>query len=387
MIGLDKIEEWVREVEERPSSAPNILRYIGRRLSDLTERNEELLADNIQLRSGTKVEEYENRIANLEYQLELLKRQFNGEPVEEATPPQTYNILLFSSQGQALRVEFELDGLKPGVLASFEGDSIIATQGARILPVSSQEELLFVFDSGRTSTRPVSDIPTAREHLDWEKSYVIDPHPGEELVAVLPAARMSLYSFCLQTTRKGYVKKIPEVMFENHIAKSFIGSGVRIPVDKTCGLAFANKEDRYVLVSREGFLVCVDVERLPFTIEEAFRLTPGDYVVESFVLGSRTSLLVVAQNGKAIHREASWAEPVETLKNRGQSLYSKQRREAGVRVAGAAIVGEDDWGVALHSDGQLSVHKIGEIISGGGIPLRQEEVEILGFAAFQTNSQ
>jgi hypothetical protein len=54
MIGLEKIEEWVQEVEARPGSAPNILRYISRRLRDLSERNEELLAENILLRSGKK---------------------------------------------------------------------------------------------------------------------------------------------------------------------------------------------------------------------------------------------------------------------------------------------------------------------------------------------
>ena len=79
MISPDKIEEWIREVEERPSSASLILRYIANRLSELASWNEELLAENIELRSGRKVEEYESRIASLEYQVGLLKRQLGGE--------------------------------------------------------------------------------------------------------------------------------------------------------------------------------------------------------------------------------------------------------------------------------------------------------------------
>ena len=69
-----KIEEWIKEIEERPTSAPLIINYIAGRLQDLSKRNEELLAEVIALQSGNRVEEYERKIAHLEYQLELLKR-------------------------------------------------------------------------------------------------------------------------------------------------------------------------------------------------------------------------------------------------------------------------------------------------------------------------
>jgi hypothetical protein len=71
-----KIDEWMREAEARPESAVTIVRLIARRLGELTARNEELLAENIALQNGTRVEEYQKRIAHLEYQLDLLKRRF-----------------------------------------------------------------------------------------------------------------------------------------------------------------------------------------------------------------------------------------------------------------------------------------------------------------------
>src|SRR5919109_3975667 len=74
-----KIDEWMKEVEERPESALTIVRLVTRRLRDLTERNEGLLAENIALQNGTRVEEYQKRIAHLEYQLELLKRRFGAD--------------------------------------------------------------------------------------------------------------------------------------------------------------------------------------------------------------------------------------------------------------------------------------------------------------------
>ena len=67
MISPDKIDEWIREVEERPASAELIIRYIANRLSELASREEELAAQNIELLSGRKVDEYVSRIASLEY--------------------------------------------------------------------------------------------------------------------------------------------------------------------------------------------------------------------------------------------------------------------------------------------------------------------------------
>ncbi len=52
LINLDQIEEWIREVENRPSSAALIIRYIASRLKELSSRNEELLSENIELRTG-----------------------------------------------------------------------------------------------------------------------------------------------------------------------------------------------------------------------------------------------------------------------------------------------------------------------------------------------
>jgi hypothetical protein len=56
VITPKKIEEWIQEVEERPNSAPIILQYISNRLRDLSDRNEQLLAENIALLSGKRFE-------------------------------------------------------------------------------------------------------------------------------------------------------------------------------------------------------------------------------------------------------------------------------------------------------------------------------------------
>jgi hypothetical protein len=60
-------------------------------------------------------------------------------------------------------------------------------------------------------------------------------------------------------------------------------------------------------------------------------------------------------------------------------LYTTARRSAGVRVIGAAVAAPDDWGVALHGDGQLTLHAISDVLGKGAVPV---ETELLDFDTF-----
>src|SRR5512134_955064 len=110
-----KIDEWMKEAEARPESAVTIVKLVARRLRELMERNEELLTENIALQNGTRVEEYQKRIAHLEYQLDLLKRRFRTDesllaelPVN-AAETSTLSLLIYNTYGQVLRVELDSD--------------------------------------------------------------------------------------------------------------------------------------------------------------------------------------------------------------------------------------------------------------------------------------
>jgi DNA gyrase/topoisomerase IV subunit A len=301
--------------------------------------------------NGQKVEDYENRIANLEYQIELLKIQGVRYPGGG-----NLSLLVYNALGQVLRVELDSAELtSASVVARFaEGDGL-AEMGARLLATSTQDELLFVFDTGRSAKLPVSAIPAVdKGELDWGKALLHEPRAGEELVMVLPIAKMSLFDFAVQASRRGYAKKIQEASLETYIANDYIGAGVILPVDRSCSLNLCAKDDRAVLVSWEGFLVCVEVSRLPFNIEEVLRMSASDHIVTVFRTGKKTSLLVMTQIGRIIHREMSWLEPVNSFKTHGQAVFSQARREAGVRVVGAAAVEEKDWGALLVTDGGWS---------------------------------
>ena len=381
MITPRKIDEWILEVEERPASAPEIIRSIANRLSELDSLNERLRDDNIQLRSGQKVEEYQRRIDILEYQLDLLKRQLAPvTPAEEAT----INLLIYNSQGQILRIEAGFTETKSReVLGGFRRAADLESLSPRLLLVEEHEEALFLFDTGRVTTLPVHHLPKIDpEDLDWKDAFLQEPRIGEELAAVLPAARMSLFEFCIQASRRGFVRKVVEAFFENHLSRGFIGSGVKLESDKTCSLSFGNKEDLFGMVSRDGVLFCMDVARLPLTIEEAVKLAPSDYIIAGFNIGAKSSIIFVTQNGKVIHREVGWLEPANTLKTKGQAVISKERRASGIRIVGAAAVEEDDLGVALLKDGSICTYRVGDLFATGSIFNDNTSNGVLSFTVF-----
>lgn len=394
MITNDKIEEWIKEAEERPESAQVILKHIAKRLSELTQRNEELLNENIALQLGNRVEEYERRIAHLEYQLELLRRRFGKDlpGIESLTPSgdsrseddQAYSVLVYTPRGAVTRLQVDPQAIHSGQMiahlpqAYFEGEA-----PPRILATASMEELLFVFSSGRVSTLPVEDIPSVEPDEDKlvgaKQVFVPDePRGAEILVSLLPLSGLPISEMLVQTSRRGYAKKIGAAMVESILANHYIGTGVRLPTDQTFHISLCRKEDQLILVSRQGFLIQLNVSGLPHSIEEVLRLDSADHLVAALVPEAGRSILIATQIGKLIHRTLDSFETASSFKSRGIALYSKSRREQGTRVVGAALVTENDFGVALHSQGQVTLHPMQDLFGSGTI---QVSGELLAFTS------
>jgi DNA gyrase/topoisomerase IV subunit A len=235
---------------------------------------------------------------------------------------------------------------------------------------------------------PVTAVPENNsDQLNWQQSYLQPPLGTEELAFIQPVARMALYEFCVQISRKGCVKKIKESLFESYLGKFYIGTGIKSPPDKTCGLCFSGKTDQIVLVSKEGFLICLEIEPLPMTIEEVLRLSITDHIITAFIIdkgeASEASMLFVTQNGKIIQRHPDWLDVSSSFKTKGQSLFSQERRDAGVRLVGATLARDDDWGITLRSDGLLTTDKVKELIGSGTLLSGEPGKTILDFSTFQ----
>jgi DNA gyrase/topoisomerase IV subunit A len=392
LVTPEKIEEWIQEVQQRPSSASTIIQYIANRLRELDDWNEKLRGENLDLRSGSRVDEYEREIKTLKYQLDLLKRQFNGGVDElgmEVTPvetePEMKTMLVYGPNGGVTKVNVEKTGLEDGgIICRINNYPTIESEPPRLLVVPSTEELMFIFTSGRIITLPAASIKPIEDSsvgVDWGKAYIpAEPNVGETLACISPITRISLSDFYLQVSRRGFSKKIRVALASSIIDNKFIGTGVKVAADQVLNLYMGSTGERFVFVSYEGYLRYIPEELMPFAIVEAMRLGKSDHLVSVFTLAEDQSVLVMTQIGKVIHRSVESLDLAKELTRKGRMIYSTARREQGVRVIGASAAFEGDWGIALHQDGTVTCHPISDLIGIGSMPVNGELIDFTTFS-------
>jgi DNA gyrase/topoisomerase IV subunit A len=385
----DKIDEWITEAETRPASALMILKLVANRLRDLSERNEQLLAENIALQDGTRAEETQKRIAHLEYQLDLLKRRLGGDqaallleqaPVEAAAP----TLLIYNAHGRILRLNVDpsTGSPVPAVLAQagqvpaqtnlgrILGELAPEDELPRILCVAAHEEVLLLFTSGRISTRAVSEIPAMQSGADWswdQAALPDEPHAGERLACLMPLSRLALADFFLQGSRRGCIKKTLVSLAQSVLDNRYLGRGALQKADQPCEALLCSKKDRFALVTYEGRLLGLDIDALSYAAEERIKLETSDYVIAAFVPGPEQSILCLTQNGKIVQRESGFLDLARSPSTRGQAMIPPSRLDQGTRFVGAAAVRDDDQIVVLDAEGRLTLHLAGEAAGAGSV--------------------
>src|SRR5687767_10281396 len=369
----NKIDEWIKEAETRPESASLIVKLIAKRLRELTERNEELLSENIALQNGTRVEEYQKRIGHLEYQLELLKRCFGTDDISlvehfpDTVEASSINVLVYNAYGRIMRIEINSDAPSLGRIT----DEIINDREApRLLGLPSNEEVFLLFTSGRVSTCKVSDIPPVDLGGTWawgQAALPDEPRAGEWLACIMPFSRLPLSEFFLQVSRRGCVKKTMTSMAQSVLSNYYLGKGTIQKSDQPLDAVLCQKKDRFAFVTYEGKLLGLDVDELSYSAEERIRLPATDFVVASFIHHPDESMLFITQTGKVIQRESNNLELSKSPLAKGQALISPSRLEQGVRFVGAAAVKDEDRIVVLDATGRLNVRAAGAMSGAGSI--------------------
>jgi DNA gyrase/topoisomerase IV subunit A len=381
---LPRIEEWIKEVEQRPGSALTILKLIARRLRDLTEENQALLAENISLQDGTPVEEYRKRIIHLEYQLDMLKRRLGLNQEElaalSAEPAAiTLSLLVYNAHGRILRIE---PVPETGVSGHISGELLAGGEAPRLLALPANEELLLLFSSGRISTCAVEDLP-AWPAGDWDLEQAAlpdEPHAGERLACVIPLSGLALADFFLQASRRGCIKKTMTSMAENVFENHYLGRGTIQRMDQPLDVTLCRKGELFALVTQAGRLLGLNVGDLPYSVEERIKLEATDHMVAGFIICPEELLLCLTQTGKVISRSAGFIEPVRSSASRGQTLIPPARLEQGTRFIGAAAIQETDRVAVLDADGNLSLHAQDELTGAGVI---RNEVPLVAFGVVQ----
>ncbi|NWG05553.1 MAG: hypothetical protein HXY35_02575 [Chloroflexi bacterium] len=369
-----KIDEWMKEAEARPASAVAIVKLVANRLRELTERNEELLSENIALENGTRVEEYQKRIAHLEYQLELLKRRFGVDegtlvefPATPAVEASTLSLLIYNARGRVFRLDLDEDAKEIGQIV---GDVVGNDEPPRILAVPANEEICLLFTSGRIETHSVSNIPTVElgGKWDWSQAALPDePRAGELLACVAPFSHLPLSDFFLQISRRGCAKKNMTSLAQSILGNHYIGKGALQKSDQPFDLMLCHKQDTAIFVTYEGKVIALDVDDLSYAIEERIKLSTTDYVIASFIAPVDATLLCVTQTGKVIQRESKSIDTSKSSTAKGQVLIPPSRLEQGVRFMGAAAVQDGDRVVVLDATGRLNLLEAESMTGAGSI--------------------
>jgi DNA gyrase/topoisomerase IV subunit A len=368
-----KIDEWMKEAETRPESAVTIVKLVAKRLRELTERNEELLAENIALQNGTRVEEYQKRIAHLEYQLDLLKRRFGSDELGIAQLPtraevaSTNSLLVYNNYGRVIRIEIPAD---EQVLGRISDETLASSEQPRLVAVPSNEEVLLLFTSGRVSTCTVESLSTVEAGAEWMWNTAAlpdEPRAGEWLACIVPISHLPLSEFFLQVSRRGCIKKTMASMAQTILGNHYLGKGTLQKSDQPFDVTLCQKKDPVAFVTIEGKLLGLDVDELPYSAEDRIKLTASDYVIASFVPQLEESMLFVTQTGKVIQRDPDSLEPSKSPLAKGQALISPARLEQGVRFIGAASVREADRIAVLDLQGNLSIHSAGTVTGAGSV--------------------
>lgn len=369
-----KIDEWMEEAEERPTSAIAIVKLVANRLRELTERNEELLAENIALENGTRVDEYRKQIAHLEYQLDLLKRRLAVDDVSSIELPAiaivedaTLRILIYNARGRVFHVELNEDVKEVGqIIGNLVGDD----EPPRLLAVPSNDEISLLFTTGRIETHPVSNIPTLElgGKWDWDQGALPnEPHAGELLACIAPFSHLPLSDFFLQISRRGCANKNMTSMAQSILNNHYIGKGALQKSDQPLDLMLCREKDIAIFVTYEGKVIAFDVDDLSYTIEERSRLSATDYVIASFIAQPESQLLCVTQTGKVIHRESKSIDTSKSSTAKGKALIPPSRLEKGVRFVGAAAVQDGDQVAVLDATGRLRILEAETMIGAGSI--------------------
>jgi DNA gyrase/topoisomerase IV subunit A len=358
VIKSSKIQEWIKEIEERPMIAPFIVRRLSDRLVELDALNEELRSENLLLRSGQKVEEYERKIAELEYQIELLKRQRqDGAPT---TRSEIISLLIYDTAGRVLARQFNPKGLQEGNLfATLQNLGDTHSDDIHLLAVTPQDELVFLMDTGRVATQMAGAIlqqPDA--NLDWDKAFQLELRSGERLVSIAPITHAPLAEQCIQITRKGFARSFQKDLFQTFLSRRNLGKGIKLAADQLFTLTLCSTADIFVLVSRSGFISAIPASKLSISLEEVMRLDPQDYLVSAFIIQSDDLLVIAAQDGEILIQKNPWVDPADA--NGVKRRILSRSKAGGMRVIGAGAGEIGGWAFLLNSQGEIYAQSIGD---------------------------
>jgi DNA gyrase/topoisomerase IV subunit A len=322
------------------------------------------------------VREFERKIAELELQLDMLRRQVVGGPKPAV---QNQHLVLFNEKGQLVRIELP-DLTKPGVVAQLDPRGLLMPRQFGMIVGNAYDELLLVLSSGRTVHLPAEQLPlSSGDRLAWDDTFAADLRALEELVSMVPITRMSLFDYAVQTSRFGYARKIAQSYFKTFIANNNIGRGIKFDFDRLCNLSLANEAGVVVLACRSGAIFATQAAALPVGLDEVIHFKVGDYLAASFAIDPEQLMVAVSEDSVGFVQKADWLILAKPGERKFRQVFP-ERKAGEMTLAGAAAANLQDWGLALREDGTIYAFRVSDL-STRGRPIQEGcELRILALA-------
>jgi hypothetical protein len=222
--------------------------------------------------------------------------------------------------------------------------------------------------------------------MDWEQPFQIDMRSGERLIGILPITDAPLKAGCVQISRKGLARHIPQDYFQSFLQEQNLGKGVRTAADQPLNLVLGNPTDIYVLVSRNGFISAMPVQSLSITLEDTIKLDMKDYLVSAFIIQPDENLVCVLDSGALYLQKNPWTDP-EDANGSKRRLLLGGAKAGGVQMVGAGAAGTEGWVLSLTRRGEIKMTKLSELEMGKkskGAPSGKNEDQILAFSLWGT---
>ncbi|HRE47159.1 MAG TPA: hypothetical protein PLD47_05490 [Aggregatilineales bacterium] len=276
MLDKNDAQWWIAEVEQRPFSAPALIRMLADRLAFLDKQNEDLRAEVIRLRrqaiSGTPSDD----INSLRQRVQALERMVSGEHGQR--------LLAYGRD----RIEINAS------LASLLDEERVIGLDTHFLITSSGAALYGITAESRAYAFRLDDLP-----IPEAGSGAIPLGQPNTLVTILDRARVEERRFLLLRTANGYLYHLLTGVVATHAAKGEKLLRGLLPGDSVVEAIPAGNGDAFAL-SRQGRWSRFPERTIPGAGALAMTLPKGDSLVGVLSLMRTGNIVVLTEDGRIV---------------------------------------------------------------------------------------
>jgi DNA gyrase/topoisomerase IV subunit A len=359
MINKEDPSEWLAQIELTPASAPVIVRTLLSRVKSLDEYNEELRNENIVLREKIDTKAHQKEVEELRRQLRAL-----GRLAKDFVLDQAMNDIVIAWSDKGFVFALELEQLKVGELILIPYSNKLSTQRIRLLSVSSDDDVLYLTNTGRVGifeVQPLLNI--SRENRVWQKLPDLKLGEKEFIALMLPIGMLPFSESLITLSVMGYARGIHKLMINQFLQNAQFGTGVKDvrDVQAFACLIFDKKADVLIFTSQGNYLRFASASIGPPVVQalktdfldDVIGIVPSD--------PSRSQVLVIDANGQAARRSIG-DFPTRTIGVKPQPAFSAEE------IVAVQAVKETDQVVILAGEEQMHL----SIIAAQQVPINNK---------------